>query len=351
MDGRENNFDFLRIAAAYLVLFSHCFPLFGNPAEPFFSIAGHETGGDLAVAIFFYISGYLMSGSLERRPGFIDFTTGRALRILPGLFVSVAFCVLVIGPLYTNLPLGTYFAAPGTRHFFSNALVFPLRGDLPGVFLTAPFARAVNGSLLTLPIEVTLYGVLFALSRAGALRSAWGLAIPVLFYCALSYGQRHFGLDGTHQGGAILRSVPLFGTLKNGMFFFSGMAVFICRDRFRPGWLLGAAAACLLAAAYVVPLGFGAEALALPFFIHSIAHARVPLWRATRRSGDISYGLYVYAFPVQQAVWASCSSFLHFWSMMALSAAIATALALASWHLVEKPALAWKRKLLATAAR
>ena len=126
------------------------------------------------------------------------------------------------------------------------------------------------------------------------------------------------------------------------------LARYVRRHDVLPHWMIGVAA-CLLLASFVVPLGFGAEALALPLVIHCLAHARVPLWRATRRIGDISYGLYVYAFPVQQAVWASCAAFLGFWAMAAVSAAIATGLALLSWHVVEKPALAWKQRIAARA--
>lgn len=96
---KDNNFDALRIFAAYLVLLSHSYPLFGREPEFVAAITGFETGGGLAVSIFFFISGYLVMGSLERRPDALSYFLSRSLRILPGLFVAVVFCVFVVGVL------------------------------------------------------------------------------------------------------------------------------------------------------------------------------------------------------------------------------------------------------------
>lgn len=167
---RENNFDFIRIAAAYLVLFSHCWPLFGREPEFLSALLNYETGGGLAVSIFFFTSGYLMCGSLLRRDDLFHFVMSRSLRILPGLAVTVLFCGFVVGPAYTELSLRDYFGQPATWLYLNNMVIFPIRFPLPGVFMHNPAQASVNGSLWTLPIEVACYILLFiffspALSR------------------------------------------------------------------------------------------------------------------------------------------------------------------------------------------
>jgi peptidoglycan/LPS O-acetylase OafA/YrhL len=60
------------------------------------------------------------------------------------------------------------------------------------------------------------------------------------------------------------------------------------------------------------------------------------------RLGDYSYGIYIYAFPVQQSLmhaWPRSTPIDMFWEAMAVT----VILAVLSWHFVEKPALALAR--------
>ena len=111
---KSNNFDLLRLLAAILVLFSHSYPLAGdNSAEWLAAIShGFISFGDLAVACFFIISGYLITGSMINRGKMIDYFIARVLRIFPGLIISVLICTLIIGTLVTILPLNSYLSDP-----------------------------------------------------------------------------------------------------------------------------------------------------------------------------------------------------------------------------------------------
>lgn len=190
----ENNFDFIRIAAAYLVLISHSWPLFGKKPEFWANLTGYETGGGLAVAIFFFTSGYVMCGSLSRRADFYHFALSRCLRILPGLSVVVVISVLVIGPLFTKLPLLSYFSTRETWTYFGNALVFPIQFQLPGVFEGTPHGPTINGSLWTLPIEVTMYGLLFLAFRIGVIIKKYAIWLPAAFFLQLGSRTNILGL-------------------------------------------------------------------------------------------------------------------------------------------------------------
>ena len=85
--------------------------------------------------------------------------------------------------------------------------------------------------------------------------------------------------------------------------------------------------------------------LGLPALIIISGALGTPVLRRFGRFGDISYGLYIYAYPVQQTVlWIGGAS-LPFWQGMILSLIITVALAALSWHWIEKPALSLKNRL------
>ena len=119
---RDNNFDFLRFFAAAMVVFGHSYGLAGQAhQEPLRLFSGSYDSADIAVHVFFVMSGFLIAASWLNSRSVLDFAAKRALRIMPALIVSVLFVVLVIGPLATRLPLGEYFRAPGTFAYLSNA--------------------------------------------------------------------------------------------------------------------------------------------------------------------------------------------------------------------------------------
>jgi peptidoglycan/LPS O-acetylase OafA/YrhL len=106
----SNNFDFLRIFAALLVILSHSFAISGSSYEPLLSLSKYISLGGLGLAIFFIISGYLITKSWVEHPSAFRFLSSRFLRIIPGLFVVTLLSILVLGPLVTNLSLSEYFA-------------------------------------------------------------------------------------------------------------------------------------------------------------------------------------------------------------------------------------------------
>ncbi len=342
---RGNNFDFLRICAAYLVLASHSWPIFGREPEFVSALLGYESGGGLAVSVFFFVSGYLMYASLLRQNGLLRFAASRGLRILPGLAVTVLFAVFIVGPLFTTLPLKDYFARSETWKYLRNVLLFPIRFNLPGVFETNPARGSVNGSLWTLPIEVACYILLFILFRLRLLTGDRAIAVAAAFACASLAGVTVLHWSWTNRGPDILPGVPSFNFIGYGVYFFSGSAFRACRDKIALRGDLALCALLLFAASAHSAAGPFVESLALPYLIYYVAFVRLPLWRLTMATGDISYGVYIFAYPVQQSVYSVASPKLGFYPTMALSFAIATVLGVLSWRFIEKPALALKTLL------
>ena len=183
----DNRFDILRLLAAWLVLFSHCFPLGARPnSEPLASTLGIDTLGGVGVAIFFVLSGYLVTLSVERSPNLLEFARRRVLRIYPGLVAICLLCVLVLGPLLTMLPQAVYWHHGLTWSYLQTASAWIIQYPLPGVFTSNPLPMAVNGALWSLPYEISCYLALALLSLLpGPLRfktplAAVGLAVVLL---------------------------------------------------------------------------------------------------------------------------------------------------------------------------
>lgn len=341
--GHDNNFNLLRVLAAFAVLYSHSYALSDGvgASEPFRAMLDMSLGG-IAVDIFFVISGFLVCGSLLRRQSVLDFLKGRFYRVFPALLVMVSLTVLLLGPLLTHASLTDYFSSKETiKYFYKNTtLLGGVTYKLPGLFEGNPYPRAVNGSLWTLPEELHMYGYLlagwlvlgFGFLRGRRMSLFRGLLLSV---CAVAISWRLIEIARGGEGQETLRLLSMF---------FSGAAFQVFARHVPLDWriffgLLGG----LMASAVVDSRLFAAVfVLALPYMVLFLAYMPSGPLRAYNHVGDYSYGVYLYAFPIQQAL-AALLPGIGLWSMVVLSSLATLLCALVSWHLVEKPALALVR--------
>lgn len=330
--GRDNNFNLIRILAAFAVLFSHSFAIATGSAdaEPLRLTYG-LTWGDIAVNIFFVTSGFLVTSSLLGRRSATAFIWARVLRIFPALWVMLLVTVFGLGLLLTTQSAATYLHQHQTWYYFSkNAILF--RGivyRLPGV------NGVINGSLWSLSPEVHMYAALLAFWLLAALAGRYrarALSVAIVLTTLLS------GAWYLYHG----QFEPLDNVPRLTYMFFTGASFYVLRDaialRKAPCILLLAAIAASLL--HRVALFFVLN-LSLPYILMYAAYAISGPIRAFNRLGDYSYGIYIYAFPVQTAL----CFFVHGISipaLMASSAVITTTLAVLSWHLIEKRALVLK---------
>ena len=229
---RPNNFDLLRFVAATLVLVDHSAVLTGRPGHP--GLFAYETLGGFAVAVFFIISGFLVAASWERAPRLGAFALKRALRIIPAYAAVVAFAALVLGPIVTELAPGAYFRNPLTWAYFRNLTFVELYYSLPGVFTRNPFPNAVNGSIWTLPIEVTMYIALAALGWIGLMTRP----VVSVLVAALAVGWFGWGAEASAAPPLYFAVLPTGYTLHLALWFFSGGGLLLAdwlRDP--PPWL------------------------------------------------------------------------------------------------------------------
>ena len=332
----HNGFSIVRLALAVAVVVSHAYSVTTGDAaaEPLARITGF-TLGEHAVNAFFAISGFLVTMSLERR-GARDYALARTLRILPGLVAATLLVALVLGPALSVLPLAEYLREAELWRFIRGTLTtFKSNAALPGLFPHNPY-RAPLGTVWTLKYEVLCYLGVLAAGAAGLLRRRWsallltgGLAVALV------------------AAEAINPALPkgLETSLRLPMIFSGGAALYLWRERVRL-WLwplLGVAILCALAQGSVLYrtllfLGetYGALWLCLaPFLARPVLDP----------PADLSYGTYLYGWPIQQslhALWPGASATLLLGPALALTAIAAAA----SWYAIEAPALRLKARAL-----
>jgi peptidoglycan/LPS O-acetylase OafA/YrhL len=291
-DDRSNGITALRLILAGIVVVAHAWPVNG--------LSGELPGlGTFAVVGFFGLSGFLLADS-RTRVGPVAFAYRRALRILPGYWVCIAM---------TSLLVGGAFAAQAW-------LPFPGVGSLTAPAFGSTPLHVVNSSLWTLWVEIACYATLAILPVWSMRLSAPIYAIALVAVGAVS-ASNEVVIATAFFVGVTLRTygatVPLHGA--------------------------AAAAAGLVFAGSIVVGGVGHVApIVLPYVV---------LWAAVvvplRWTTDLSYGLYIYAFPIAQLVVLAGGSSLWLPVFVAVTLTAGLATAAASWFLVERPALSLKR--------
>lgn len=160
MSGISTNVNILRFLAAILVIFSHSFYVANSQEDPFSIFCGRQTNfGGIAVAVFFFLSGFYVTKSLYKRDNVKEYLYKRCYRIFPQLWIVVFLSVFLLGPIFTIYPSEQYFLNRNTYLYLLNGILLPTH-NLPGVFENNIYDASINGALWTLPVEFLAYCVL-----------------------------------------------------------------------------------------------------------------------------------------------------------------------------------------------
>ncbi len=340
----ENNgigpgFDVLRVGLAFAVVLRHCFPLtYGNSEA---AASGFLWTATMAIIpIFFILSGFLVTGSALRL-SLGKFVASRVLRIVPALAVDTIVTILVIGLVFTTLPLGEYLTSPQTATYLANIAGF-IHYYLPGVFADNPLPGVVNGSLWTIPPELGCYVFISGLIFLGWV-SHWKRTLVLALAMVAFIAAAPFLPEATPAALTRLASHP--GALLVPEFLI-GSVLYLKRDRIPySATLFWLCVALIIASGFVLPEAVfsvmpASSALAIPLyayvalFIGATKMPKLPLFSR----GDYSYGIYLYGFPIQQAIVAG-TGVLNPFALFFMAIVPVTLLAMASWHFVEKPTL------------
>lgn len=295
--GYSPNVNFIKFIAATMVILSHAFPLANGSSDKewFIVLTNNQYSmGNIAVAIFFFYSGLLITKSLEKNSNLKHYTINRLIRILPPLMAVVLLCTFVLGPLTTSLSVSKYFANSVTWRYLLNGLLV-LNHNLPGVFENNVYPGAVNGSLWTLPLEALGYIICyimfhFHLTQEKPMKILMFLAFP----CTLA-----IMILSKYTALGVVYSIVL-----PVLMFFAGMFYYLLRDKIPMDlkyFILGIL--IILVTNFTGTLLLGLF-IAFPYILAYIGFSCKKLPDFLGNLGKISYGTYLCAFPIQQyLVW------------------------------------------------
>ncbi len=342
---RDNNFNLLRFFAAFIVLYTHSFSLLsGNIYDEPMRVALGMSIGDMAVDVFFVTSGFLITSSYFNRNSIVTFAWARILRIYPALIAAMLFCVLVVGVYFTRLELTEYFTDMQTyKYFFKNIILFfGVEYYLPGVFENLPYPKAVNGSLWTLPHEVKMYTYLaiillitaYLMKKVSFLSFKKALLLVTFMALFLHFTNHFYTLRETSH------FLPKFLRLFSA--FFMGASFYLFRDKIKlKTSYFFVTAIILVISSMHKDLFFIIYYLVLAYLLFYIVYVPKGAIRKFNQLGDYSYGMYIYAYPVQQSLVALYPN-LGIFAMVSISFIVTLIFSILSWHFIEKRALGMK---------
>lgn len=319
---QRDNFLLLRVIASSMVIYGHSFALTQPNGETdiFLLYNWGRYSGDLAVSIFFAISGFMVTGSYLNRNSFTKFLMARAKRLLPALAAVLFICSIVIGPIITTFGVRDYYSNPETVKYLTKNITFwsSLSWSLPGVFENHR-STTVNGSLWTLTAEGIMYMVIaiLGLSKLLLKKAICFFLFAVIFFISI------------YDPVVLFKNTEL---IKICGYFCLGAIAQLYKDNLpvRHDIML-----VLVTSTYFLrytPAYFYVLAVATVYFCFWFAYLlpHIPL----EKYGDPSYGIYLWGWSVQQIVIsfnqkipsrANC-----LWGLV-----ISILLGYLSWHLIE----------------
>lgn len=339
MHPKRNGLNLLRLVLASGVILYHAFRLSGTQIP---DGRVEQALENIWVDGFFVVSGFLITGSRIRRPHVRAYLRNRLLRLYPAFFVCLIVTAFVLAPLGVAMTGEHLTFADQGRYVVVNLGLHIVEYDIGGTPATVPWPDAWNGSLWTLFWEFLCYLAILAAGVTGLLRRRWG--IPLIATASLllvwATSLTRLGDVSVPLGLYRIGSLGLDDASRFAVTFAAGALIYHLQDRLVCSWKWVALAAAGVAAAMWLP---DYRLVAAPLLAYALIAAGALMrreWMVLRT--DISYGVYIYAFPIQQIL--ACAGWHRYGvAAYALAAlAITLVLAYASWRLVEKPALAHK---------
>jgi peptidoglycan/LPS O-acetylase OafA/YrhL len=337
----QNNFTLIRLIAALIVVKQHSFSAIAQNSKDSLMSVLHMSA--LGLPSFFFISGLLVSQSLELSSSWKNFLWKRFLRLYPAACLSILFCAFILGPIVTTWSIKDYFSSHVFYQFLSTCFLIQVKYQLPGVFDNSLIGHSsINSSLWTVCLELKLYlGLLFF----------WLLKIPgekyflflliLLFFIA---GQVFPNETDAAIYKLTNRHINIFGEFTCTLVFLTGVLANMYKQKItiKNSWLL------FISIYFILSIYFSNLLLHLFLFIFIpavnlfVATKGISMLKKITPKPDLSYGIYVFAFPLQQIV----GNYLrptNTWTFFLLTILVVLPFAFFSWYMVEKKALSLKR--------
>lgn len=332
--GRNNNLNFIRLIAAIMVIFSHSFPISGGvEIDPFTLLTDGQVGlGALAVDIFFFYGGFLICKSVCRLKTFRAYFRARILRIFPPLFMICAILTFFVGAVLTELTVTQYFTDAGTYKYLLNSFLI-LQRDLPGVFIHNIYGSVVNGSLWTLPVEFICYIMCYVIYKFDWLKDQ-NIKWLTAFFIVGCLGIRI--LSGW---------VPVLSAVITPIsLFYEGILCFKYRNKIK----LNLSVCMMMLFGMITSVAIGVAQytvfMFLPYILLYIGYVSKYKFFRFANKAEISYGMYLCAFPVQQIVCHLWGGKMNPYMNFLVSMPVIVMLGWICYRIVEKPMARWMKK-------
>ncbi|WP_428332400.1 acyltransferase family protein [Novosphingobium sp.] len=327
-------FDLMRLALSMLIVIDHCYEFATGHHTPltFWHPAAYTLLG-----LFFALSGFLVTGSAERTNSLKVFLSFRAFRLVPALAVEVFVSALLIGPFVTSLPFMSYIISPSFIRYFGNILGH-VQTTLPGVFgAPADQDGVMNINLWTLKPEFVCYLVMSLLLATSSLKKNRVVIMTTILFLMTAFISVMGVYDSINEH---------FRWHLLVLAFLSGSVFYLYRYII-PYSMIGAILCIAISIGILQTFDQRLAIIAVPLVAYAtvcIGMTKLPLPKIFK-SGDYSYGIYLYGYPLSQLImWVSPVK-LGFFSLSAAALVASFLVAALSWHFVEKPVLALRKKI------
>lgn len=286
---------------------------------------------------FFAISGFLITSSWLRNPRLRDYLVARGLRILPGFWVCLVVTAFVVAPIGVAIQGGSaaklLLSTAPVEYILKNSAVSMLQFDIGGTPTGIPWSGAWDGSLWTLGYELYCYIAVAILGLVGILIRRWFIPVAMaLCWCALLLSTL-VELPIIAQDGA-----------RFAVMFVAGALVHQYRNVIPARWSLVALSVVIVLVSSLLPDYRLVAAVPLAYAT-IVSGALVRNKRSTLRT-DLSYGVYIYAFPVQQLMVICGLGNMNVAAFWVIATAASLPIAALSWHLLERPAMSLKSRII-----
>ena len=338
----SNNFDALRVFAAICITLTHSYGLLQFDAqEPLMKLTNQKLNFSfVGLSIFFAVSGYLIAKSAATSKSLLHYCWKRLLRIQPLLIVVCLLSIFVVGPVFTSISLREYFSNFHSYAYLRNVLpFFGIQFDLPNVFANNIGESGINGSLWTLVVEERLYlilGLIFLARKYAAKYFVIVVATLNLFYFFTIF----FLKNGVYEYlNTQAFTLALMFVNASAFYFLNIDFSKLLKNKFSIFFLL-----FFFVAAYFLNQLYIFKVIFIPVLVLLLANIK-SVFNRFGKYGDLTYGIYIFSFPVQQMLIAKNVVGQNPMMLFISTILIVIPIAFLSWHIFEKKILLFKDKI------
>src|SRR5574344_1613221 len=290
----DNNFDFIKLIAALLVIVSHAYPI--SQGKGHYDFANTFTGGqfdlgNFSVCVFFIIGGFFITKSLLSSKNLIEYIKKRIRRIFPPLILIMFITTFIIAPFFYNGSFLSYFTESDAYYYFVKNSFMITTHKIPGLFVNNIYNESINGSLWTLPVEFLSYFALIVVYKMKLLdEKKLGFSIAIIFVF-------------TFLQNKIFNFLPIMKTiLPLALLFFESSLLYVNRNKINFNIKYAIIMMLFLVISLKLNIYIYAKIIFLPYIIISLGLSKFKKNIIPKIFTKVSYEIYLYAFFIQQCV-------------------------------------------------